>query len=176
MRRYLTLMVERIGLPKGLVTVASEDETIVSVAVWAPPGTFELSPGESLRLLPMMAGVIGVLRFTQVAVVLDEIERARPPEPRWLLTLLATDPERRGQGLASAVLAPTLARCDEEGLRAVCETSQPANLGFYARHGFEPSAEHALEEGGPFTFTLRREPGRSSAPGLGPRGCYPRHA
>lgn len=163
MRRYLGLMVRRIALPKGVAYVAAEDHGIASVALWAPPHTFELTPAESLRLLPTMVGVIGALRFSRVARVLDEIERARPPEPRWLLTLLGTLPERRRAGLASAVLAPALARCDLDGHVAVCETSEPANLAFYARHGFQIIDERALDANGPTSFTLRREPG-SRAP------------
>lgn len=158
MRSYLKLMLRRIALPKGVAHVVVERERVASVALWAPPHTFALSAGESLRLLPTMLGVIGPLRFSRVALVLDEIERARPPEPRWLLTLLGTLPERRGRGLASAALAPALARCDLDGHVAVCETSEPANLAFYARHGFRVTAERTLEERGPTSFTLRRDP------------------
>ena len=185
MRSYLRLMLRRIALPKGIayLTVepdavepdaverdAVERESIASVALWAPPHTFALSAGESLRLLPTMLRVIGPLRFSRVALVLDEIERARPPEPRWLLTLLGTLPERRARGHASAALGPALARCDLDGHVAVCETSEPANLAFYARHGFVVTAERRLEAQGPTTYTLQREP---RSPGGG-RRCYPR--
>ncbi len=180
MRSYLRLMLRRIALPKGIAHVTVEPdalqrdsverESIASVALWAPPHTFALSAGESLRLLPTMLRVIGPLRFSRVALVLDEIERARPPEPRWLLTLLGTLPELRGRGHASAALGPALARCDLDGHVAVCETSEPANLAFYARHGFVVTAERRLEAQGPTTYTLQREP---RSPGGG-RRCYPR--
>lgn len=157
-RRYLALMLERIALPKGVVHVAEVDGVIASAALWAPPGTFELSAGESLRLLPTMVGVIGAFRFTRVAAVLEEVERARPPEPRWLLTLLGTEPERRGRGLAGAVLAPILARCDRERVVAVCETSRAENVAFYARQGFEVASQRTLGPDGPPSWTLRRVP------------------
>lgn len=157
-RRYLGLMVRRIALPKGIVDVACVGGQIASAAVWAPPRTFELSPAESLRLLPTMIRIIGALRFSRVALVLDEIERARPPEPRWLLTLLGTVPERRRRGLASSVLAPALTRCDASGQVAVCETSDSANLSFYARHGFRLTAQRTLGADGPPSYTLRRDP------------------
>src|SRR5690606_27533832 len=133
---------------------------IECAALWAPPRTFELTPGESVLLLPTMMRVIGVRRFTSAAAILDDAERARPPEPRWLLTLLGTTPEHRGRGLASATLAPALARCDAEGVPAVCETSEPANLAFYARHGFAVTKERRLGEGGPPSWTLERAPRR----------------
>lgn len=160
-RSYLALMLKRIALPKGVVHVALVDGAIASAALWAPPHTFELSAGESLRLLPTMVGVIGAFRFSRVAAALDEVERARPPEPRWLLTLLGTLPEHRGKGFASAALAPVLARCDAEETVAVCETSQPKNLRFYERHGFVRSGERTLEPYGPASWTLCREPKRA---------------
>lgn len=155
---YLGLMLRRIALPKGLVQLAEVEGAIASVALWAPPFTFELTVGESLRLLPTMVSVIGAFRFTRVSAQLDEVERARPPEPRWLLTLLATAPELRGHGLASAVLQPVLDRCDAEGTPAVCETSVPENLTFYARHGFEVQSQRVLGSGGPTTWTMARGP------------------
>lgn len=162
---YLGLMLERIALPKGLVQVAEVDGAIAAAALWAPPFTFELTVGESLRLLPTMVGVIGPLRFTRVAGLLDEVEHARPPEPRWLLTLLGTVPEHRGRGLGSAVLAPVLARCDVEEAVAVCETSAAENLAFYAKHGFAVASQRTLGADGPPSWTLRREPiTRGTAP------------
>ena len=78
MKRYFELMLCRIALPKGVVYVAGEGGRLESVALWAPPHTFDLSAGESLRLIPTMFSVIGPFRFTRVAPVLDEIARARP--------------------------------------------------------------------------------------------------
>ncbi len=160
-RTYLGLMVRRIALPKGVVHLAMLGDEVASVALWAPPNTFELTAGESLRLLPTMVSVIGAFRFSRVANALGEVERARPPEPRWLLTLLGTLPERRDRGLASATLAPALARCDAEHTVAVCETSRPENLRFYERHGFAVTGERPLAPRGPPSWTLCREPRRA---------------
>ncbi len=157
-RSYLTLMLCGIALPKGVVHVAVVDSRIASAALWAPPHSFALTMGESLRMLPRMVAMIGPLRFTRVAALLEEVERARGPEPRWLLTLLGTTPEMRGLGLASAVMAPVLARCDAKKQPAVCETSAPANLPFYRKQGFEIGAERPLGEDGPRCWTLRRGP------------------
>lgn len=155
-RSYFGLMLRRIALPKGIVHVALVDDAIACVALWAPPRTFELTPGESLRFLPTMVSVIGAWRFSRVAAILDEVERARPPEPRWLLTLLGTLPEHRRRGLAAATLAPALARCDAEDVVAVCETSEPENIAFYARFGFGVTRERTLGAGGPPSWTLER--------------------
>jgi GNAT superfamily N-acetyltransferase len=157
-RAYLRLMLDRIALPKGAVFVAEVEDRIVAAALWAPPRTFELSAGESLLLLPTMLAVIGPFRFGRVASILDQVDRARAPEPRWLLTLLGTVPEQRRRGIGGAVLAPVLARCDADRVAAVCETSEPRNLPFYRRLGFEVSVERMLGPGGPRSWTLSRQP------------------
>lgn len=157
-RSYFRLMLRKIALPKGIVHVGIVGGEVTCAALWAPPETFELSAGESLLLLPTMVSVIGARRFPRVAAVLESVERARPPEPRWLLTLLGTVPEARRRGVASATLAPALARCDADGAVAVCETSEPTNLGFYARLGFEVTSERALGPNGPPSWTLERAP------------------
>jgi GNAT superfamily N-acetyltransferase len=148
-------------IEEGVIPGASAhdpERRLAAVALWAPPFTFELSALETLRILPAMIGVIGAMRFARVSAALAEVEQARPPEPRWLLTLLGTEPDLRGRGYASVALAPALARCDEEGAVAVCETSRRENLAFYARHGFSVVSERVLGPDGPPSFTLRRAP------------------
>lgn len=156
-RSYVGLMLERIALPKGRVWVAREGATIVGAALWAPPHTFELGAGESLRILPLMLDVIGLTRMSRVAAALEAIDRARPPEPRWLLTVVGVDPARRGEGIGRAVLAPGLDHAVDEGAPVVAETANPANLPFYARLGFAITHERALGEG-TTSWTLVRDP------------------
>lgn len=54
----------------------------------------------------------------------------------WYLSILGTDPVAQGQGLASRLLARTLARADVAGAVSYLETFNEASLPFYARHGF----------------------------------------
>jgi ribosomal protein S18 acetylase RimI-like enzyme len=60
-----------------------------------------------------------------------------PPEPHWYLPLLGVDPTRQGQGVGSALLQHATARCDQAGQLAYLESSNPANVPLYERHGFE---------------------------------------
>ncbi|HJL14840.1 MAG TPA: GNAT family N-acetyltransferase [Sandaracinaceae bacterium LLY-WYZ-13_1] len=160
-RSYLRLMLERIALPRGIVYVAeSAGGALWGASLWAPPGTFELSAGETLKLMPLMLDVVGLSRMPRIGRVLDAVDAARPPEPRWLLTLLGTLPDRRGRGVGSALLRPALERCDDAGLRAVLETADPGNLAFYRRFGFEVAARRPLGDDGPESFTMVREPVR----------------
>ena len=59
--------------------------------------------------------------------------------------------------LATALLAPVLARCDEDGDFAYLETQKEANVAWYARAGFTVVDEIRLEATPP-VWCLRRGP------------------
>ena len=52
-----------------------------------------------------------------------------PVEASWYLGVLATDPDRQRQGLASAAIAPVLERADHDRVTTYLETGAPENLG-----------------------------------------------
>jgi len=73
-----------------------------------------------------------------------------PPRPYWYLNAIAAASGNSGQGLGARLLAPMLARADAEGLPVYLESSNPRNLTFYGRHGFEPWGEGIrMPDGGP---------------------------
>lgn len=94
----------------------------------------------------------------------EAVDSLRPAEPHWYLGVLATDPSRRGGGLARAVLQPVLGRADADGIPALLETGTPENLPFYARFGFDVLAE-ARVSGGPPLWAMWRPPQTARARG-----------
>jgi Acetyltransferases len=60
-----------------------------------------------------------------------------PHEPHWYLPIIGVDPPHQGRGLGEQLMAHALARCDADRLPAYLESSNPRNLSFYQRHGFE---------------------------------------
>ncbi len=140
-------------LPHGTVYVTPE---VTAAAVWAPPGHRQ-DQWRELRAVPRMAAIFGMrsldgLRFQ------NAIRRAHPQEPHWYLAILGTDPVHQGKGHGSAVLAPVLARCDDEGVGAYLESSKEANLAYYRRHGFEVQREMLPVAGGPPIWLMWRDP------------------
>ena len=133
-RRYVDLVLRRLTLPHGHVFTTPRHE---GASLWVPPGSWDLGWVEQVRLLPAVARVVGLSRLMRVAEASDVIERSRMAAPHYYLALLGTVPEARGRGVARALLAPVLRRCDAEGVPAALETSVPANVPFYARFGFE---------------------------------------
>jgi GNAT superfamily N-acetyltransferase len=82
---------------------------------------------------------------------------AVPAEPHWYLGVLATKPERRKEGLATAMLSPILNEADRLGIACCLETSTLVNRRFYECRGFTQATEIVLL-GGPDTWWLRRPP------------------
>lgn len=128
-----------------------------AVAVWDPPGGNRLGttvPGrwkaEVVTNLP--AG--SAERFERYEAALEPLwDRTRG----WYLGLIATHPQRRGEGLARAVTRPVLERADREDRVATLETTNPGNLAVYRRLGFRELA-HAKPADLPEVWVLERPP------------------
>jgi ribosomal protein S18 acetylase RimI-like enzyme len=72
-----------------------------------------------------------------IATIMNGMAEYHPHEPHWYLPFIATDPIWRGQGLGALLMKHVLRRCDEEGIAAYLESSNPRNISLYERHGFE---------------------------------------
>ena len=109
------------------------DETFGGVALWfAPGGTPDGDAIESIA-----RATVEKDRQDDLFAVLEQMENHHPTEPHWYLSLIGVDPARRGQGIGAELLQHTLAITDEQGLPAYLESSNPANVSLYRRHGFE---------------------------------------
>jgi RimJ/RimL family protein N-acetyltransferase len=63
----------------------------------------------------------------------------------------------QGQGVGTALLRPTLDRCDEEGVPAYIEASSERSAAMYERLGFVHLGELQIP-GGPRIWPMRRPP------------------
>lgn len=145
----------RKGVANG---TAWTDDQHGGVAVWAEPGAWKARPGEIARLLLPMARAVGMGALRSRLEALSTMERHHPSEPHWYLEVIGTEPDRRGQGIGSRLLAPMLDRLDTEGLPAYLESSKEANLAFYHRLGFEADEPLTLAPGCPPVWPMWRDP------------------
>lgn len=140
------------------ISVAEHDGRLGALAAWVPPGALPRTGWKrirrDLRAAPVLLRAHHRAKATRL---LAEVDRRHPKEPHWYLALLGTDPAATGRGLATALLAPVLDRCDEDGDFAYLETQKEANVAWYARSGFTVCAEIELE-GTPKVWCLRRDP------------------
>jgi ribosomal protein S18 acetylase RimI-like enzyme len=85
------------------------------------------------------------------------LRAAHPAEPHWHLAVIGADPIHRGRGLGAALLRHALERIDREGHFAYLESSNPANLSLYERHGFEVTGTIRVGDAPPM-FPMVRKP------------------
>ena len=147
-----TSLVE-FGLQQGLVYRSPNRD---GAAIWfAPIGSDRI--GESnLDVAAGTAEWSSGRRGDALAV----LATARPAEPHFYLDAVGVVPRGRRRGTASDLLTPVLADCDNDGIGAYLENSDPANTSFYARHGFEEVAALPMPQGAPAVVSMWRKPRR----------------
>ena len=72
-----------------------------------------------------------------ITALINGMAEHHPSEPQWYVPLVAADPSWTGQGLGTLLMKHALRRCDEEGVAAYLESSNPRNISFYKRLGFQ---------------------------------------
>ena len=137
--------------------VAVSDDGIAAAALWDPPGRWMQSSREQLAMLP---GVLRAFRGRLAAgrTVTDLMKANHPEEPHWYLGIIGSDPTSRGAGFGHALMKSRLDRCDAEFAPAYLESSNPDNIPYYQRFGFEITGEIVLPEGGPSLWPMWRAP------------------
>lgn len=105
-----------------------------AVALWLPPG---VEPdGEAVEEL--LAGSVAPEIQEDAASFFAQMDEHHPQgAPCWYLPMIAADPAYMGRGLGAAIMKHALRRCDEDGVIAYLESSNPRNISLYERHGFE---------------------------------------
>ena len=129
------------GVSTGSAWVTDD---VTAVAVWEPPadapGTKPL-PADVRAALARELPYLSASRASAVAETAALVTAARPDGPHWWLAHLGVRPTSRRRGLAAAVLAPALIRCDADGVAAAAAVFSWANVRFLRGFGFEVTAE-----------------------------------
>ena len=116
----------------GLGTAFGIDQ-LAGAALWLPPG----ASADEEALANLMERTTPASIQRDAAGVFEQMANFHPKEPHWYLPLIGVDPACQGRGLGDKLLARALARCDAEQFPAYLESSNPRNIPFYQRHGFE---------------------------------------
>jgi GNAT superfamily N-acetyltransferase len=124
-------------------------------AIWFAPDQWRTGGLELFTQLPMLFKM--GTETPRALGVLNQVEKVHPKTPHWYLAVLGTDPDHQGKGVGSALLAPVLQKCDQEGIPAYLESSKNQNIPFYERHGFTVSSELKLKDG-PSIWPMWRDP------------------
>lgn len=141
----------------GAEVAVGSGGVIGAAALWDSPGRRQQSAGGQLLMLP---GLVRAFRGRLGAAwALDEeMKAAHPEEPHWYLAIIGSEPALRGGGFGAALMRSRLQRCDAEGAPAYLESSNPDNVPYYHRFGFEVTGEIRAPGGGPTLWCMWRAP------------------
>jgi GNAT superfamily N-acetyltransferase len=128
-------------------------EAYRGAALWLPPGA---APDDE-ALVPLIAETVAPERLGDVFAIFEQMNAFHPSVPHWYLPLIGVDPVHQGKGLGSELLGQMLGAFDRERAVAYLEASNPRNVSFYERHGFEIRGEIQAGDS-PTIFAMAREP------------------
>jgi ribosomal protein S18 acetylase RimI-like enzyme len=146
----------RIGyIPKGQSYVSDD---VSGAALWAPPGKWQLSRSQELRLAPSYLRLLGPRRMLTASRAFAVIAGGHPAEPHWYLSVLGVAPTHQRRGIGRSLIEPMLERADADGIPASLETFKADNVPYYERFGFEVTKDDDVPGGGPHMWAMVRRP------------------
>lgn len=134
--RFYAIDVGLGHIPAGRCEVAVVADQIAGAAIWHPPGDHGVRPLQLLRTTPHVVALVGFKRAVALSRIFDAMVAAGPQRPHWYLADLATRPESRGQGVASALIRSGIERAEADGFPVYLESSKKDNIPIYEHFGF----------------------------------------
>lgn len=123
-----------------------------AAALWLRPGaTIDWSGFAPMEEIPRTPE-----RKSEGDAFWEQVGSFHPDAPHWYLPLTGVDPARQNRGLGAILMKTMCARFDAEGALAYLESSNPRNIGFYERHGFEALGRVQVSSSPVMTPMLRR--------------------
>lgn len=154
---FFRMLVRDVYLTRGIVHI---DEEARAAALWLPPEQrLKQAPRWRLLLFALKVmhehGVRSVWRVLRQGAIFS---RHQPQEPHYYLQFIGCRRSEQGRGIGSALLKRGIRICDERGLPAYLECSNPRNVPLYERHGFEVRGEQPVGNNGPTAWFMWRDP------------------
>lgn len=138
----------RFMVSEAFIPLAATYVTASCCAVWTPPGKDPWAREDVAdRFLAAMNSVLKREQLERMLTLNLLVDQIHPPELHWYLGMIATRAAAQGTGAGTRMMVHTLQRVDADGLPAYLESTNPANVPFYERHGFEIIGESRLPNG-----------------------------
>lgn len=150
LRRFFGVELRHLTLPHGR-SWTMDDRT--GAALVMPPHRWRAP----LRVTLQEGGAFGlhVGRAARLGAAMERHHAREVREPHYYVRDVGVLPEMQGRGLGSALMRPTLDRCDREGLPAYLEASSERSAALYARLGFRLVRELRVGGSPPQRLMLR---------------------
>jgi ribosomal protein S18 acetylase RimI-like enzyme len=131
------------------------------VAAWLRPGlvyptTLQIITSAPLDLAVFLwsggRSVVAQYRFQ------EGMQKRNAPMPHWHLGPIAVVPHHQGQGFASKLMRPMLARADAEGMPVYLDANNDVHISLYEHFGFEVQERLDMSGGGFWNASMLRIP------------------
>lgn len=147
LRRYFAIDLRHVVLPRGRVLTTAGS---AGAALSLPPGAWRVPPRATL-----LHGTVFGVHLSRAARLGAAMEWRHLRESHYYVRDVGVLPGMQGNGLGSALLRPTLERCDRERLPAYLEASSERNAALYERLGFKLIDELRVGDSPPLRLMLR---------------------
>jgi ribosomal protein S18 acetylase RimI-like enzyme len=144
---------QQLVLPAGRVLA---NRSADGACLELPTDGWQMPVAVQLRAAVSLLRVFG-RRMGAATKLSAEMEKRHPTEPHYYIAYVGVAPTAQGQGLGTALMGPTLQRCDSEGLPAYLEATNERNAGLYERLGFEHLGSFTVLDSPPL-WAMRRPP------------------
>jgi GNAT superfamily N-acetyltransferase len=150
LRRYFAIELRHVALARGRVWTNSN---LTGAAMSLPPGAWRTPP--QITLLEGSAFGLHIGRVARFGAAMEWRHMRQMRERHYYIRDVGVLPDMQGQGLGSALMRPTLERCDRQGLPAYIEASSERSAALYERLGFQLIRELRVGSSPPLRLMLR---------------------
>jgi len=151
LRRYFGIELRHYTLPRGCVWTTDD---LAGAALSLPPRRWRAPTRVTL-----LEGSAFLTHLPRAARLGATMEWRHLRGPHYYVRDVGVLPARQGHGLGSALMRPTLDRCDREGLPAYLEASSERSTALYERLGFRVTRELRIGGSPPLRLMLRSPDG-----------------
>lgn len=151
LRRYFGVDLRYYVLPRGRVWTTAD---LTGASLTLPPGKWRVPPHATL--LQGTAFGPHILRAAKVGAAMEWRHSREIRGPHYYVRDIGVHPSMQGKGLGSALMCPTLDRCDREGLPAYIEASSERSAALYERLGFQHTKELRVGGSPPLWLMIRQ--------------------
>lgn len=150
LRRYFGIDLRFLALPRGRVWTTRD---LRGAALTLPPGAWRVPLHTTL--LQGSAFGIHLSRAARIGAAMEWRHAHELRGSHYYVRDIGVHPDMQGKGLGSALLRPTLDRCDREGLPAYLEASSERSAALYERLGFRHIKELRVGGSPPLRLMIR---------------------
>jgi GNAT superfamily N-acetyltransferase len=154
LRRFFGVELGHLALPRGRVWTTGE---LSAAALTLPPGAWRVPIHTTL--LEGTAFGIRLSRAARLGAAMEWRHGRDVRGPHYYFRDVGVLPAMQGNGLGSALMRPTLDRCDRESVPAYLEASSERNAALYERLGFRVTRELRVAGSPPLRLMLRPRTG-----------------